>query len=342
MTTTDPPPERAAPAEDTAPHAGLAFESVLNAGRDVVAARRAHYLAHFTGKIYDLGVDVLHELVPVPSRTRRLKATCRQNGRLLAAAVEELDESLRGLMSGALIRTVVHSDRGAFSCADIVPGRHVVGVVLDQVVDGPLAKQPAVVVCDRAVSDLVTEQRRRLSLGTQNPGGNEPVAEDDTRPRPDGAPKAHTERGAPSAAVPSSLPGQAESLFAGAITPHDLHYLALCVDGTTALSVDCLDHDDVSRFFTQITVDDRRTFLREYSKTLPSVVARLTRITAPVTGSRLLRLVMDVELGAVYYYRLRQDIYLMGVTLDQGKVKDADRKIAEVAVVCREVPELTE
>lgn len=336
MTTTEPPPERAAPAEDTAPHAGLAFESVLDAGRDVVAARRAHYLAHFTGKIYDFGVDMLHELVPVPSRTRRLKATCRQNGRLLAAAVEDLDESLRGMMSGALIRTVVHSDRGAFSCADIMPGRHVVGVVLDQATEGPLAVQPVVVACDRAVSDLVTGQRRRLSLGSQNPGGNDPDdADDDTRPRADGAPKVHTERGVPSAAIPPHLVSQAELLCTQAIAPHDVHYLALCVDGTTALSVDCLDHDDVSRFFTQITVDGRRTFLREFTRTMPTVVARLTQITAPVTGSRLMRLVLDVELGAIYYYRLSRDVFLIGVTLDQEQVAEADRKIADVAVACR-------
>jgi hypothetical protein len=337
MTEAPPPTE---PAETVAQHVGLAFAPVLNAGRDVVAARRAHYLGHFTGKICDFGFDVLHEVAATPARARRLRGACLLNGRLLAAAVEEVDEDLRGMMSGALIRTLVHGDRGAFSCVDIVPGRHVVGLVLDRADESSLARQPAVVACDRAVSDLVTGQRGLLSLGSQNPGGtDQEQADDDQRPGTGGTPKVHVERGAPSSPIPPEVVGGAELLFNAVIAPADVHYLALCADGVTALSVDCLDHDDVSRFFTQIGVDERRTFLRSFTRSVPSIVERLTRITATVTGSQVLRLVLDIELGAIYYYRLSRDVFLIGVTLDQDQVGTADRKVADVAVGCRALVE---
>jgi hypothetical protein len=45
--------------------------------------------------------------------------------------------------------------------------------------------------------------------------------------------------------------------------------------------------------------------------------------------------VLDVEQGAIYYYRIRPAEYLVGVTIIQRKVAEADRKIAEISLACR-------
>jgi hypothetical protein len=45
---------------------------------------------------------------------------------------------------------------------------------------------------------------------------------------------------------------------------------------------------------------------------------------------------LDVELGAIFYYRLRVGDYLIGVTLDQEQVRAADEEMAKLALRCRE------
>lgn len=319
--------------EDAAPHAaGPVYEDIREAVRVALRAHGPHHLAHFSGSVYDFDADVIDPSVvsAAPSQVRR---GCRRAGRQLSMAIDDLSRDLQEVATGALIRMVVHSDRGAFCCDSIVPGRHVVATVFDSATGGALASQDLVRACDQTVSTLVTEQRRRLSLGSQNPGGyGSPEFETDPGRRE--TEKVHIAR-EPGSAVDPTLLGEVEAALTNAITPADLHYLALCSNGVTALSVDCLDHDDVARFFTQISVPHRRSFYVRFGHDVQRLAGRFTRVTAPVIGTRLLRLVLDVEQGAIYYYRLSQGVYLVGVTLDQARVAVADDRMSDLAVQCR-------
>jgi hypothetical protein len=324
-------------AEDAAPHVGPAFADVRSASRAAVNPRGPHHLAHFSGSVYDFEVDIIDGCPPeVAASPVRLRADCRRTGRLLSAAIDDLDDDLRAAATGALIRVVLHAEEGAFCCDSIVPGRHVVGVVFDRAHDQVLSAQPLVRSCDEVISVLATEQRRLLSLGTQNPGGfgtpAAPVRADHTTRTE----KVHIAR-EPATDISAGALAEVEAACVNAVGPADLHYVALHTNRTVALLVDCMDHDDVSRFFTQISVSDRRAFYRRFGHDLPHVVGRFTRMTAPVIGARLLRMVLDVEQGALCYYRLAHDSYLVGATLNQARVATADDKVAALAVVCREV-----
>lgn len=329
--------ERTAPTtvvEDAAPHAaGPAYDDVRAAVRVALRSPGPHHLAHFSGSVFDFDVDVIGGDPPVVAAApHQVRYSCRRAGRQLSMAIDDLSGDLREVAAGALIRMVVHSDRGAFCCDSIVPGQYVVAAVFDRATGGGLSSQPLVRACDQTVSKLVTDQRRRLSLGSQNPGGYASPEFESTGRRE--TEKVHTARDLESG-VDAMLLAEAEVALAEAITPGDLHYLALCANGVTALSVDCLNHDDVARFFTQISVRDRRSFYERFGRDVQRLTGRVIRVTAPVIGTRLLRLVLDVEQGAIYYYRLRQGIYLIGVTLDQAKVAVTDDKMSDLAVRCR-------
>ncbi len=41
--------------------------------------------------------------------------------------------------------------------------------------------------------------------------------------------------------------------------------------------------------------------------------------------------VLDVEAGALYYLRVRDGEYVVGVTLDQARVANADQQLAQLA-----------
>jgi hypothetical protein len=49
-----------------------------------------------------------------------------------------------------------------------------------------------------------------------------------------------------------------------------------------------------------------------------------------VTGGEVLRFVLDVEQGALYLFALPGDRYLVGVTLDQRLVEQADAAMQEL------------
>lgn len=314
----------AEPHQDAATHVGTAFDGVRAAAREtVLRGPGPHHLAHFRGTVYDFDVDVLGDAGRDPAECR---SRCRQAGRQLCGTFCAMDETLQAVATGALIRIVVHTDEGAFCCNSTVPGSFLVGVVFERLSEpaAALSAQPGVDACDKAVSGLVTTQRALLSLGSQNPGGFE------HRPS----------RTSPGWTGPHRVQGfdpngLVTSAFQDAIDPADLHFVALCVDGGIELTADCLGDERLSRFFTQIDVATRETFYQKFIGGLGLDASRFARTVAPVIGTRLLRLVLDVEQGAIYYYRLRSGAYLAGVTLDQARVQAADDKMSALTVACQ-------
>jgi hypothetical protein len=110
----------------------------------------------------------------------------------------------------------------------------------------------------------------------------------------------------------------------------DLQYIAYYVDGNCIMSLDLLDHPELARFHEVVEPYQRREEYGRQGKALHSLLKRLNSELNPLNTGDLIRLVLDVERGAIYYHVVTTDTdrYLVGVTLNQYKVHVADAKMA--------------
>ncbi|HEX6683578.1 MAG TPA: hypothetical protein VF062_12325 [Candidatus Limnocylindrales bacterium] len=110
----------------------------------------------------------------------------------------------------------------------------------------------------------------------------------------------------------------------------DLQYLAYFVDRACVMTLDLLDHPQLGRFHEVTEPWQRREEYLKQGKALHDLLQRLNDDLRPLNTGELIRLVLDVERGAIYYYLVTNDSgrYVVGVTLDQHKVHVADQKMA--------------
>ncbi|MEV1117320.1 hypothetical protein AB0I91_19795 [Actinosynnema sp. NPDC049800] len=308
--------------EEQAEHVGPEFDLARQACRAAIAETPAlHYLAHYSSGVFDFGVDALGDPPPAPDAlpggTRREEL--KRLGRHLTFQVATLDRALQEVRTGRLIRTVLHTEEGALFCDSVVPTEHVVGLVLDHAGAGPLFGHPAVDEADRAVAGLATRLRAQLSLGSLNPGGWESSA--DVAPLP-----------VREVVSPHVTAGEGPlTACLAAVRPEDLHLVAHVVGGEVRAMVDCLGDPSLAPFFKQVTVEARRRFYHGFVQELGALTTKLNRAVSPVVGGLMARLVLDVEMGAIYHYRLRAGEYLVGVTIDQSRVRAADDRMSALA-----------
>ncbi|MEU6152752.1 hypothetical protein ABZ816_22420 [Actinosynnema sp. NPDC047251] len=308
--------------EEAAEHLGPEFDTTRHACRAAVVKSPAlHYLAHYSSGVFDFGVDALAEppTVPdaLPGGTRRDEL--KRLGRHLTFQANALDRALQEVRTGRLIRTVLHTEEGALFCDSVVPAEHVVGLVLDHAGTGPLFGHPAVDEADRAVAGLATVLRSELSLGSLNPGGWETFGE--VVPLP-GA-------GAREPFVTAGEGALAQCVEAARVD--DLHVVAHVAGGDVLAMVDHLADPALGPYFKEVSVEARRRFYLGFLRELGEVATRLNRAVRPVVGGLLVRAVLDVEMGAVYYYRLGPGEYVAGVTIDQSRVAEADDRMSSLA-----------
>ncbi|MEU4806034.1 hypothetical protein [Actinosynnema sp. NPDC023587] len=308
--------------EEAADHLGPEFDTTRHACRAAVVKSPAlHYLAHYSSGVFDFGVDALADPPPAPGAlpggTRREEL--KRLGRHLTFQANALDRSLREVRTGRLIRTVLHTEEGALFCDSVVPAEHVVGLVLDHGGTGPLFGHPAVDEADRAVAGLATALRSELSLGSLNPGGWETFGEPVPLP------------GAEEREPHVSVGDGAASACASAARARDLQVVAHVAGGEVLAMADHLADPSLGPFFKEITVDARRRFYLGFLRELGDLATRLNRAVRPVVGGLLLRAVFDVEMGAVYYYRLGPGEYAAGVTIAQSRVGEADGRMSALA-----------
>jgi len=319
-------------------HVGPEFQRLRTLCRDALVGSTAlDFVTYYTGGQFDFSIDRLDE-PPVEQdalgggETRR--AELQRFGRGLGFTVMRLDELLGEVRSGRLIRVVLQTEHGAAFVASVVPMEHVVGLALDVLpAHGAVpALDVEVQAADRAVSFLATQLRSLLALNSQNPGGFE------TAPR-EPAPAAEQAGGALVTHVDGSARGsKLEQLCTGAVHPADLHLVALYSTGKVELLADCFDHESLRPFFTHMHPSARRAFYEGFGRELDALVLRLNSATNQVLGGLLHRVVLDVEQGAIYCYRLRTGVYLLGVTLLQKQVHAADVKMAELAAAAHDLP----
>lgn len=287
---------------------------------------QVHFLSHYTDHVFDFSLDRLS----VPGAHR---AALQRLGRQLGFEFVALDRMLREPGTGALIRMVLHTEEGVALCVPVVPMQNVVGICFSAITNrtrgATLVHMDDVRATDRAVSELATRLRGRISLGSLNPGGWESA--EDVQARPITHPVGKAESYQADIDVPERIADACDR----AARPDDLQFVAYCAESTLLYSVDHLGDRSLDPFFQQITVDRRRVFYRGFSERFMDLATRLNRL---LTGARLpgliVRAALDVEQGALYFYRLDGDKYLVGVTIDQARVSGADERMAQLAASC--------
>jgi hypothetical protein len=293
--------------------------------RAVAETTGLHHLAYYTDRVLDFALDVLddEDFAP-PAAQARARPGLRRLGRQLSCEFEELDTQLRHAHTGALIRAVLRTDDAEVVCDLVVRTQFVVGVTytdhrdyIDETND-----------VDRSLAGLVRELRQLLGLPSQNPGGfeGEFASVADTKWIP---PRVEARRGRISGAV--------EDLCQHALSAPGLNLIAYCVDDEIVFLADVFEHADLSLFFSgMVTPSYRRSFYRELGEQLAEIRTRLGRLSAHTLSERLKRVVLDVEQGAVYYFRVTSRVYLLGVTLHQPRVRAMDLHMAQLARECQE------
>ncbi|MFF5180661.1 hypothetical protein ACFY2Q_21755 [Micromonospora sp. NPDC000316] len=285
-----------------------------------------YHVAHYTTGVLDFALDLLdHPSAPTPDEEdpSQRREAYRRVGAQLVYRVSELHRRLGELHTGALIRTVVQTRTGFVFCNSVVGNEHIVGFASVPQMDAEAAADPSrVSVVDRAAAQLASDLRRLLRQRSQNPGGWEAdtdaeatspaAAGQDFRPHRSGAP---------------SPDGTLTTL-----RPQGLHFLSRHRLGEQEWAVDILDHPDLDPFFNRgVTVADRRDRYQRLAGDLSLLAMQVGRDLRRAVVGNVTRLVLDVEMGAVYYYRLSPDDYLFGVSLSQDFVARADEDLAALA-----------
>lgn len=281
-----------------------------------------HHVAHYTEGVWDLTVERIG-LRPPSGGTGRAIGPDRRRlavelfGRGAFHTLRELGRAVEGLRSGPLIRTVIDSGRGAVLAYDINTVSYLVATVFDAADTDPM---------DARMSRAVAEIRGLASLSDRNAGGYASLPPRLLHRGDDGAAPRWEQHGPRDAHV-----DRFRQVADGVVRSADLHYLARFTEAGSFTSVDVLDASTLARFFTAIDSEQRRNGYRKLADRVPRTGRRLDIEIRPVLGQALVRVVADVEQGALYFCRAAPTEYLMGVTLDQHRVLDADRRFRQVA-----------
>ncbi|MFD2420158.1 hypothetical protein [Amycolatopsis pigmentata] len=314
------------------PHVDAKYQAAMdlcrNAMEDVPVL---HHLAHFTRGSFDFAYDRLASLPGTPVERDIYVRT----GTQITNAAGELDRMLAATETGALIRTVVHGPRGLLVCDSVIPQEHVIGFCHDASAlpteDASPADLAGARQVDSAIGRLVTDLRALISQPPLNPGSWITPKPDD----PEDAVVASPRKVSPPHVEDEGGGTVLTDLLTGPLSPADLQFVAYCKDFRVLCTADQLAHPDIAPYFHQISVTERREFYQELGPAMPAWVRKLGRMASTVIGPRLERVVLDVEQGAVYYYRIRPGEYLIGVTMDQGRVAVTDSKMAALTLACR-------
>ncbi|MGW1060943.1 hypothetical protein [Micromonospora rubida] len=288
------------------------------------------HLGRYTNGVCDFALDV--DPAPAATGGTGLAPEERQLvDRDVVHVTTDLDAQLRPARSGDLIRVVLHTALGALFTLQVRREQHLVCVSRPDDPPGPLPpREEGVRAADVGLSRLANQLREAVSQQPTDYGGwlNVDGAAPDP---PDPADVA-----APAVARPRTWAGDESyaglaAVCAGRLGADDLHYAAVCRHGRVEATADLLDDPRLARFFDDITPARRRDFYALVGQRIDVLLRALVRAAHPVVGSRVRRLVLDVEEGALYCYPVGLDRYLLGVTLDQRRVWAADEKAAQLS-----------
>lgn len=319
-----------APVARNASHVDAKFAATREVCRQaVIQAPELHYLGHYTEGAYDFSYDRLDGISGQPD-----PADYERMGVQITNAVRGFDRMLQEVRTGALIRVVVHGQEGLVVCNSARPTEHVVGFSRDPSVlpvEGVVLSQlPGAGKVDKTLSRLVTKLREQVSLGSQNPGSWISAKPGDLVLPPVETPVVSKR------CVEGTADERITRLFLDRVDPVDLQFVAYCRSDQVEFSVDEFDDPQLGSYFQEISVAERRLFYQNMCRQFPMIGRKFGRISVSVTGGKMERLMLDVEQGALYYYRIRPGEYLVGITMDQRQVAATDDKISQIALRCRD------
>jgi hypothetical protein len=122
------------------------------------------------------------------------------------------------------------------------------------------------------------------------------------------------------------------------VDPDDVHFIGYYVNGRCRFHVDVLDNPQLNRFFRGSNRTRRRSAYERAGRQLHWIISRLNIYVQQLEGGILIRTVLDVEDGALYHYWIDKNVQLIGVTMDQPKVLDADEKLRRLANTIGHLP----
>ncbi|HCT75867.1 MAG TPA: hypothetical protein DGT23_04610 [Micromonosporaceae bacterium] len=127
-----------------------------------------------------------------------------------------------------------------------------------------------------------------------------------------------------------AAPGMVE-LCKKYLSTTDLHFIAYYTEADECLFyIDFLDEDAMARYNVADT-PQRRKMYEQHGRHVRYLSSKLDKRFKELRSGILVRIVLDVEKGAIYYYKLRREGFLIGVTLEQTEVDPTDRKLSELA-----------
>lgn len=302
-----------------------------------------HYLAGYGVGVRYFDVDVLRALYPdgaAETLAVQCRADCRKIGRKISfQAARHLNEWLAALETGFLIRTVVRTGQGAIYCDQIVPGQYLIGATVPQPVPeaAPQVRRPSLRQVDQSLALCVADIRQEILLHTKDLGGWESerlrqellLAQQADRSAEAAAPAGPPELTEPFAVGDLTHPGV--EACRRAVSPANLHLVALFDDAEPVFGVDVLNHASGSTAGRcALSATARRERYRTVGIELPAYLRELARTARDVIGGPMVSAVLDVDHGALYYQRLNSTQYLLGVTLLQSEVANAEAALMRI------------
>jgi len=116
------------------------------------------------------------------------------------------------------------------------------------------------------------------------------------------------------------------------LSPDDLHYVAFYAGHECVFRVDIFDDPALGTFHGLVEASARRAAYDAQGPAVEEALESFNRTYRDLDVGILIRLVLDVERGAVYYFTIDRDTgrYLLAVTLDQEQVHHTDTKVARL------------
>ncbi|MBO1330020.1 hypothetical protein [Streptomyces sp. VRA16 Mangrove soil] len=244
-------------------------------------------------------------------------------GSRLLLCTEDLDARLHRLRTGDLMRTVVAGPAGGLWGGRVKPGEYLAAVA-DASAD--------VAAMDRTMNALASRIRSEVhDLPPELLGGEE--LRNFEAPRPSAQLRIDLGTGADQN---GAYEQRLRSLWGAHLSVTDLQYAAFYRDLTLVCVGDVFEDEFLGPRFMDVGIRARRTAYQDLTRTLRGHLARLAdaleMVGAP-GGTRppMNRLVLDVQEGAVYFLWPSPREFVIGVTLNQTRVGQAEARLRALA-----------
>jgi hypothetical protein len=297
-----------------ASHADQGYQQDIADCCEVVSKRTGlDYIAHLTSGTWDFSVNF-------PGAGLR-REQCDQAARRLNLVVARIDATAVQLDSGPLIRVVLQGNDGALFHMLKVAGQNFFGATL-------AGARELVDQVDRQLAQLANRAARRVGSPPLLWGGYRKRGDSDEIWIPGGVPTGGFPVVPNPAAGRQAVTAEVARLCSAVLDRNSVHFVGIYRQGTLVWRADLFDDPALAPLFQRVTPASRR---RGYDKVLQQVMmqaGRIMQLLSIVHSDRLIRLVLDVARGAIYILPLgNQGYILVGVTLVQTQVDDADRKM---------------